>query len=76
MHTTQRFQVTVVKTLHTNGQAGDAGLSKGLESVFFEGTGIGLHGDLSVRGQAHTGANAPHQTVYRFGRKQAGRAPA
>ena len=76
MHAAHGLQIAVIKALHANGQAIDTGRTKGLEAVFLESAGVGLHGDFAVRLHAQTRAQAGNQLVYGLRRKQAGRATA
>ena len=63
MHATQRLEVAVVKTLHADGQARDAGAAKGLEAVLLKGAGVGFQCDFAVGLQRQAGADIAQQTV-------------
>ena len=66
MHPAQRAQVGVVKALHADRQARDAGRAKGLESVLLEGARIRLQRDFAVGRQQQPGAQRTQQLVNRL----------
>ena len=48
MHAPQGLQMLIMKTLHTDGKPGHAGLPEGPEPVLLERPRVGLQGDLGT----------------------------
>ena len=76
VHAAKGLQMSVIETLHANGQARHTGRTKSFEAVFFKGTRVGFQSNFSFCLQRQSGPDAADQSIDAAWREQTGCATA